>query len=196
MSDPVDLDALCTDLLELIPHLVPALTRDNTPGNTRTTLNTAVPFNLDVVTAGLMLVREIPATRAQACALTGEPCPRRPVTTCLRALPRLASRLHDLNQVAARQRIERDVQRWTRTVKFALGLRTPDRPIGWNCPSALHAIDYPDQPCQLVAIGSEGFLRPDHTVYWQHAAIIWCAVCGATWPEMQWNQLGKVLESA
>src|SRR5258708_4548554 len=122
------------------------------------------------------LIREVPATRARACQLTGEPCPPRPVGTCLRALPRLASRLHDLAQIAAERRIEADVARWTRTVKFALGLRKPNMPIGSNCPSTLHVIDYPDQPCELVAIGAEGFLRDDNTVHWQHAAVVWCAV--------------------
>ena len=191
-----DLAEVCHDLLALIPHLVPALTRDNTPGGGRALPSSGVPFNLDVVAAGFMLVREIPAVRAQACQLTGEPCPRRRLDTCLIALPRLASRLHDLNQIAAERRIERAVDRWTRTVKFALGLRTPNKPIGANCPSALHAIDYPDQPCELVSIGSEGFIRDDQTVYWQHAAVIWCAVCGATWPETQWNQLERILQTA
>jgi hypothetical protein len=186
----------CADLETLIPALIPALTRDNTPGSTRTILSAGGIVNIDVLKAMLTLHREIPATRAAACQLTGEPCPRRPVVTCLRALPRLASRLHDLGQAAAENRIERDVQRWTLTVKFALGLRKPDMPIGANCPSTLHAMDYPDQPCQLVAIGAEGFLRDDNTVHWQHAAVVWCAVCGATWPEMQWNRLARILKTA
>jgi hypothetical protein len=191
-----DLTEACHDLLQLIPALVPPLTPDNTPGNTRTAQSAGGVVNTDVLAAMFMLIREIPATRAKACQLTGEPCPRRPLSTCLRALPRLASRLHDLNQIAAERRIEYAVDRWTRTVKFALGLRTPNRPIGANCPSALHAIDYPGQPCELVSIGSEGFLRDDNTVYWQHAAVIWCAVCGATWPETQWNQLERILQTA
>jgi hypothetical protein len=184
-----ELTEQCADLAVLIPALIPALTRDNTPGDTRAILSAGGVVNPDVLHAMFTLIREIPATRAAACQLCGEPCPGRPVGTCLRALPRLASRLHDLAQIAAEKRIENDVARWTRTVKFALGLRVRDTPIGWNCP--LH-----DEPSQLVSVGAEGFIRDDHTVYWQHAATIWCALCGATWPEMQWAHLGRMLQTA
>jgi hypothetical protein len=179
----------CADLQILIPALPDALTRDNTPGDGRTVLSAGAVVNTDVLAAMLTLHLEIPATRAAACRLLGEPCPRRPIATCLTALPRLASRLHDLAQIAAGRRIEADVAHWTRTVKFALGLRTRDTPIGWNCP--LH-----DEPAGLVSVGAEGFLRDDATVYWQHAATIWCHWCGATWPEMQWAYLGRILETA
>ncbi len=191
------LDEACADLTALLPALIPALTRDNTPGDGHPILSAGAVVNTDVLHAMLTLTREIPATRARACRMTGEPCPRRPLSTCLTALPRLESRLRDLRLAGDKENfITRDVARWTRTVKFALGLRKPDMPIGANCPSALHAADYPDQPCELVAIGAEGFLRDDNTIWWQHAAVVWCAVCGATWPETQWNRLEKILESA
>ena len=184
-----DVAQACADLAEHITQLPAALLRDNTPGNTRTILSAGAVYNPDVLNAMEVLHREIPATRRWACQLLGEPCPWRDIPTCLRALPRLASRLHDLAQIAAERRIEQDIAQWTRTVKFALGLRTRDTPIGWNCP--LH-----DEPCQLVSVGAEGFLRPDQTVHWEHAATIWCNLCGATWPEMQWNHLGRILETA
>jgi hypothetical protein len=184
-----DLTEACADLADLLPALIPALSRDNTPGDARTILSAGGVVNTDVLHAMLTLSREIPATRAQACQLTGEPCPPRPVATCLRALPRLASRLHDLAQIAAEKRVGQDVERWTRLVKLALGLRTRDLPIGWNCP--LHP-----EPAPLVSVGAEGFIRPDGTVHWQHAATIWCHLCGATWPEMQWPHLGRILETA
>lgn len=184
-----DLTEQCHDLLTLIPALVPALTRDNTPGDGRTVLSAGGVVNTDVLAASFMLIREIPATRARACELTGEPCPPRPIATCLRALPRLAARLHDLAQIAAERHIEQDVTRWTRTVKFALGLRKPDMPIPGQCP--LHP-----EPSPLVAVGAEGFIRDDRSIYWQHAAVIWCAHCGASWPEMQWPHLGRILETA
>lgn len=184
-----DLVQACTDLAEHITQLPAALTRDNTPGNARSILSAGAVYNPDVLNAIEVCHREIPATRAEACRLLGEPCPPRPVTTCLRALPRLASRLHDLAQIAAERRIEADIARWTRTVKFALGLRTRDTPIGWDCP-------HHDEPCQLAAVGAEGFIRDDGTVHWEHAATIWCSLCGASWPEMQWNHLGRILETA
>jgi hypothetical protein len=186
-----DLTESVAELRSLIPALAPALTRDNTPGDGRTTMTAGAVVNTDVLAAMLTLAAEIPATRATACHLLGEPCPRRPIATCLRALPRLASRLHDLAQIAAQRRIETDIAHWTKTVKYALGLRTRDTPVGRDCYCPLH-----DEPARLVSIGAEGFLRDDMTVYWQHAATIWCPHCGATWPETQWAYLGRILETA
>jgi hypothetical protein len=183
------LSEACADLAALMAALPAALIRDNTPSDGRTVLSAGGVVNPDVLHAMLTLAAEIPATRAAACDLTGEPCPRRPLATCLRALPRLASRLHDLAQIAAEKRVEADISHWTRLVKLALGLRTRDTPIGWDCP--LH-----DDPSPLVSVGSEGFIRDDSTVYWQHAGEIWCAHCGATWPEMQWGHLGRILLTA
>jgi hypothetical protein len=184
-----ELTEACADLADLIPRLVPALTRDNTPGNTRTILSAGGVVNPDVLSAMLTLRDEIPYTRALACDILGEPYPPRPMLTCLRALPRLAGRLHDLGHASREKQIEHAVRRWTALTKLALGLRTRNIPVPVNCP--LH-----DEPCQLVSVGSEGFLRDDNTVYWQHAATIWCSLCDATWPVMQWNHLGRILESA
>jgi hypothetical protein len=184
-----DLQQACADLAPLVPMLVPALIRDNMPGDGRSVLSAGSVVNTDVLHAMEVLHHEVPATRARACQLTGEPCLRRPVLTCLRALPRLAGRLEDLAQVKAARQIDADVAHWTRLVKLALGLRTRDQPIGWNCP--LHP-----EPSPLVSVGSEGFIREDASVYWQHSGEIWCELCGATWPEMQWGHLGRMLLSA
>jgi hypothetical protein len=184
-----DLTEACADLAHLIPALIPALTRDNTPGNTRTILSAGGVVNTDVLHAMLTLRDEIPRIRAEACDILSEPYPPRPVLTCLRALPRLASRLHDLGHISREKQIEHAVSRWIALTKLALGLRTRNQPIGWNCP--LHA-----EPCELVSLGSEGFLRDDQSVHWEHAATILCQLCGATWPEMQWNHLGRILETA
>src|SRR5262249_27310775 len=96
-----ELAEACADLAQLIAALIPALTRDNTPRDAPPAKPAGPVVNTDVLHAMLTLTREIPATRAMACRLTGEPCPGRPVLTCLRALPRLESRLTDLGHIVA-----------------------------------------------------------------------------------------------
>jgi hypothetical protein len=184
-----DLAEACADLAALFPRLAEALTRDNAPADSRAILSAGGVVNADVLHAMLTLSREIPAARAAACDLLGETWQPRPPLTCLRAIPRLRDRLRDLAMPAAAARLEDDVRRWTRMTKLALGLRTPDMPIGWDCP--LHP-----EPSPLLALGAEGFLRDDMTILWQHAATIWCAYCGASWPEYQWPHLGIMLLSA
>jgi hypothetical protein len=47
-----------------------------------------------------------------------------------RAIPRLHHQLTALGMPAAARDLETGVYHWTRTVKLALGLRTPDIPVG------------------------------------------------------------------
>jgi hypothetical protein len=84
---------------------------------------------------------------------------------------------------------ERALAGWRRTVKLALGLCTPDTPIGYCCP--LH-----EEPSPLVMLGSEGFITGHAAVSWQHDGRIWCRLCGESWPVWQWRRLGLMLESA
>ena len=184
-----DLTGACADLAALFPHLADALTRDNAPADSRSVLSAGGVVNADVLHAMLTLAAEIPAARAAACDLAGEPWQPRPPLTCLRAIPRLHDRLLVLSLPGAAVRLEDGVRGWTRITKLALGLRTPDMPIGWDCP--LHA-----EPSPLTALGAEGFLRDDMTIWWQHAATIWCAFCGASWPADRWPLLGRLLVSA
>ena len=182
-----DLTSACADLGALFPALTEALTRDNAPADSRSVLSAGGVVNADVLHAMLTLAAEIPAARAAACDLAGETHQPRPPLTCLRAIPRLHGRLRALSLPGAAARLEDDIRRWTRLTKLALGLRTPDMPIGWDCPY------HRDEPAALIAIGSEGFLRDDLTILWQYAATIWCPLCGASWPESQWMHLGNVL---
>jgi hypothetical protein len=78
----------------------------------------------------IILAAEIPAACAAACEVTGEPWQHRPSAICLRAIPRLHHQLTELGMPAAARDLETRVHHWTRTVKFALGLRTPDIPVG------------------------------------------------------------------
>src|SRR6266581_4702638 len=99
----------CAELAALTPALTPALTRDNTPSDARTVLSAGGVVNPDVLHTMITLAREIPAATAQAAALTGEPWQPRPVTTCLRAIPRLADRLTALTMPAPAKRLGGDV---------------------------------------------------------------------------------------
>ena len=46
--------------------------------------------------------------------------------------PRLHHQLTALGMPAAARDLETGVHHWTRMVKLALGLRTPDIPVGWD----------------------------------------------------------------
>ena len=179
----------CTDLAALFHALADALTRDNNPADSRSVLSAGGLVNADVLHAMETLHREIPATVTHASDTLGEPWQRRPALTCLRAIPRLHDRFTSLHWKSHAEALDNDVRRWTRMTKLALGLRTADMPIGWDCP--LH-----DEPSPLTALGAEGFVRDDKTVMWQHSATIWCALCGASWLSDRWALLGRLLVSA
>jgi hypothetical protein len=88
----------------------------------------------DVLHASIILAAEIPAACAAACEVCGEPWQHRPSAICLRAMPRLHHRLTALGMPAAATDLETGIHHWTRTVKLALGLRTPTSPIGRTKP--------------------------------------------------------------
>ena len=132
MSD--DLGHACAELAALIPALVPALSRDSIPPGGRAGLSAGSAVNPDVLHAMTVLAAEIPAACAAACQVTGEPWQHRPSAICLRAIPRLHHRLTALGMPAAATDLETGVHHWTRMVKLALGPRTPDLPVGRDCP--------------------------------------------------------------
>jgi hypothetical protein len=128
MSD--DLGPACAELAALIPALVPALSRDGTPLDGRAGLSAGSAVNPDVLHAMTVLAAEIPAACAAACEVAGEPWQHHPSAICLRAIPRLHHRLTALGMPAAASDLETGMHHWTRLVKRALGLRTPDIPAG------------------------------------------------------------------
>ena len=124
MSD--DLGPACAELAALIP----ALSRDGIPAGRRTALSAGRAVNPDVLHAMIILAAEIPAACAAACEVSGEPWQHHPSAICLRAIPRLHHRLTALGIPAAATDLETGMHHWTRLVKLALGLRTPDIPAG------------------------------------------------------------------
>ena len=125
-----DLGPACAELAALIPALVPALSRDGTPLDGRAGLSAGCAVNPDVLNAMTVLAAEIPAACAAACEVAGEPWQHHPSAVCLRAIPRLHHRLTALGMPAAAADLETGMHHWTRLVKLALGLRTPDIPAG------------------------------------------------------------------
>ena len=125
-----DLGPACAELAALIPALIPALSRDSAPAGGRTALSAGGVVNPGVLHAMIILAAEIPAACAAACEVTGEPWQHRPSAICLRAIPRLHHRLTALGMPAAATDLETGMHHWTRLVKLALGLRTPDIPAG------------------------------------------------------------------
>ena len=125
-----DLGPACAELAALIPALIPALSRDSIPPDGRTGLSAGRAVNPDVLHAMIILAAEIPAACAAACEVTGEPWQHHPSAICLRAIPRLHHRLTALGMPAAASDLETGMHHWTRLVKLALGLRTPDIPAG------------------------------------------------------------------
>ena len=185
-----DLGERASELNDLIPALIPALTRDNRPPDSRSVITAGTVVNTDVLYTMIMLKKEIPGVTMTASKLCGQSWRRGAgFPECLRAIPRLHDRMIELEHPGLALRLEGCVLRWLRSVKLALGLRTPDMPIGFDCP--LHPEREP-----LVAAGAEGFLQPGPSVYWQHSGMIVCKLCGAQWQADQWPHLGRVLLSA
>jgi hypothetical protein len=128
MSD--DLGPACAELAALIRALIPALSRDSIPPGRGAALSAGSAVNPDVLHAMIILAAEIPAACAAACEVTGDPWQHHPSAICLRAIPRLHHRLTALGIPAAATDLETGMHHWTRLVKLALGLRTPDIPAG------------------------------------------------------------------
>lgn len=196
------------ELAALWPALAAALARDTAalemPGGH--TWAAATVVNADVLAAMITLSRDIPAVTAWACDQTGEPPQRRDLPGCLRALPRLASRLHDLDLVAAEKHVTGRARDWLRLTKRALGLRKPDIPLRdpdgrlCQCPWAESRPDNHQDASVLIVAGDEGFLRagPDgFQVEWVLLGQIYCPAkeCGASWGPMQWRLLERMLRS-
>lgn len=185
-----DLTEACADLERWLPALTDALQRDNAPTGRSSSVTAAGVVNPDVLHALITLARQIPATTRTAAELCGENWPpKRPLTTCLRQLPRFAARLENLQLPNAARDIDHHVSHWLSITKYALGLRLPDTPIGYNCP--LH-----DDPSPLVAVGAEGTITTTMNVIWQQGGLITCRSCGAEWPATQWLHLGRILAAS
>lgn len=197
-----DIGDTIAQLTELWPALAQALARDTTTTDGGTTgFTAATVVNADVLAAMVMLEAEVPAATRQACDTIAEPWQHRGLAACLRQLPRLASRMHDLGHEAAEDRLFKDTRRWLAITKRALGLRKPDIPLGYPCPWADTQPDNHHDAVMLISAGDEGFLRhgPDGTqVEWVSMAQIYCSAehCGATWGPAQWPLLGRMIEQA
>jgi hypothetical protein len=128
MSD--DLGPACAELAALIPALIPALSSDGTPLGrphrpvSRQRRQPRRPACHDHPR------RRDPRRLRRRVEVTGEPWQHHPSAICLRAIPRLHHRLTALGMPAAATDLETGMHHWTRLVKLALGLRTPDIPAG------------------------------------------------------------------
>ena len=187
------LDAAVAELAALMPALAAALERDTGPAGGHTTITPGSVVNGDVLHAMITLRTEVPRAARRACETAGEPWAPRGMGACLRMLPRLSERLTAVGLPGEASAVEDAARRWLRVTKQALGLRTPDIPVGCPCP-------HHDLPLTgLVAAGSEGFLRRSRdgvTVEWEHPARVFCPWCGSSWGPGQWLMLGRMLQEA
>jgi hypothetical protein len=197
-----DLAETVSELADLWPALARALARDtgSDGGAAGHTWQAAAVVNADVLAAMLTLGREIPETIRYACEAVGEPWQHRDLDACLRQIPRLAGRMHDLRLLQQERTLGRLASGWLRTVKRALGLRRPDLAIGYDCPYAASIPEQHPYPGErmLLAAGDEGFLRQGADglrVEWVHSPVIYCASpdCDASWGQESWSYLGLVL---
>jgi hypothetical protein len=178
----------CADLATWLPALADALARDTTTSSGRSmVLSAGSVVNPDVLHAIVTLSREIPSATNHAAQLCHEAWHPRPIATCLRAIPRFHDRLTTIDHIAAKQ-LGNAVGHWTSTVKYALGLRRPDTPVGVRCP-------WCDPASGLLLRGDEGTLTAALTVIWQHSGLIWCPACEAEWTPGQWRHLGLMAET-
>jgi len=192
-----------SELAELCPALAAALARDTggDGGAAGHTWAAAAIVNADVLAAMITLDHDIPAATRCACEAAREPWQHRDVQGCLRQLPRLAGRMHDLGLAADEKTLTGQADGWLRLVKRALGLRKPDVPVGYACPWAETRPECHADAVMLFAAGAEGFLRPAADglrVEWVTSGLIYCAAdaCGASWGPAQWPLLGRMLQTA
>jgi hypothetical protein len=194
-----------SELTQLFPALAAALARD-TASDTDTGTGHApweaiTVVNADVLTAMITLSSEIPAATRTACHAIGEPWQPRDIPGCLRQLPRLASRMHDIGRLDQEKELTSHAAAWLRMVKRALGLRKPDIRLGYPCPWAETRPENHPAASMLLAAGAEGFLRPADDglrVEWVTSGLIYCPApaCGASWGPAQWPLLGRMLKTA
>lgn len=190
------------ELAGLWPALAAALARDTaTPDGPAapTTWTAAAVVNADVLQAIVTLERQVPAAISRACDDISEPWKHRDLAGCLRQIPRLASRMHDLGHTTAEHQLTWDATMWLRMVKRALGLRKPDMFLpGHACPWSDTRPETHSSGCGLFVVGREGFLRSGQDgawVQWVDSGLIYCAsdACGASWGPAQWPMLGRLL---
>jgi hypothetical protein len=201
MTDIADTVA---ELAGLWHALAAALARDTaTPdGPAPRQWSAAAVVNPDVLTAIMVLDRELPAAVHAACQDIGERWRPRDTDGCLLQLPRLAGRMRDLGHVAAEQHLTWQAAGWLRMVKRALGLRKPDVPLGHACPRAGTYPECHPHASELIWAAPEGFLNPDGDgglqVEWVGTERVYCASeeCGAWWPHTQWTHLMHLVEQA
>jgi hypothetical protein len=199
-----DIAEATSELAGLFPALAAALARDTggEGGGAGHMWAAAAIVNADVLAAMITLDHDIPAATRCACEAASEPWRHRDLQGCLRQLPRLAGRMHDLGLIADEKTLIWQAGGWLRMVKRALGLRKPDIPIGYACPWAeTRPETHHPGAIMLLAAGAEGFLRlaaGGLQVDWVTSAQIYCPsdACGASWGPAQWPLLGRMLETA
>ncbi len=199
--------ALARDVAEMLilwPHLDAALERDTgQPEGGRISGGRAelgLPVNADVMLALATLEREVPKITAWAAGVVAEPVIERTIVGHLQQLPRLHERMLVTAAHDEAGRLAAGVRAFSRGVKLAVGLRTPDVPLGQYCP--LH-----DDPLrELVAPGNEGHLRYTRldghgqpvapVVEWVRDTGVTCRHCRAAWAPVQYLMLGRLLREA
>ncbi len=186
-----DVAAACAELATLAPLLTPALRRDRRDSGRYSRLEPLSLFNTDVLLARNRLVYEIPAAAIRSAHLVHETWPWRPIGTCLRVLPVYASRMEALNMATEHRQLEMLTRAWVLQTKRALGLRRPDVGPLADCP---RCDTHP--PGQLWMAGAEASLNPrDLTAppHWVHDPRVYCPLCGASWPEPEWDHLARLV---
>jgi hypothetical protein len=194
-----------TELLILWPHLDGALARDagmaeaeRVSGGTPPSFG--LPLNADVLSALCALGTQVPAIAYWAAGIVGEDPGVRSIDGHLRHMPRWHERMLVTAAVDDAGRLAANIHALLRHTKLAVGLRTPDRPLGQFCP--LH-----DTPLrELVAPGDEGVVRYkrldrrgqpiEPAVEWTRHDCASCHECGASWAPSQYLMLGRLMRQA
>lgn len=199
--------ALARDVAEMLilwPHLDAALERDTGQSESGRIsgggAELGLPVNADVMLALVTLEREVPRMATWAAGVVAEPVIDRGIAGHLQQLPRFHERMLVTAAVDEAAQLAAGVHAFSRGVKLAVGLRTPDVPLGQYCP--LH-----DAPLrELVAPGAEGHLRYsclDRTgqpvapiVEWVRESAVACRHCRAAWSPVQYLMLSRLLREA
>lgn len=190
------LEAASTQLLILYPRLAEALAKDQaqTDGRPAGSVVPSIPVNPDVLESIRNLATAIPNTDAEMrTALQfdhAQPIGKRTVNDCLTNADALWRRLHAHPELRGHAtEYARTMRSWLRTARLALGLATPPKEIGHDCPFC---------DGKLNLCGDEAELHePDdiEAITWERGDLIYCADCQREWPAPLWDALGRLIVS-
>lgn len=202
---PEQLADIIDELQILWPALPIALPRDSgTTSSERVTTSEqvhTVPLNVQVAAVITDLQRAVPDWTRWASTTAGlGATPGADVNACLRRLPGIHHRLHELGRTRDAAKLADAAQRWLSAARKALGLDAPDTPFGEPCPrhdTPLTGLTRPGDIGHLHWTKLDRNGHPvDPTITWTHTDVVLCRHCDSIWTPDRYRWLARLIKQA